>query len=101
MKRFKHILALVLAVLLLLSACGTVPSDPTNTNTEPTKATEPSAIRPSVDNGTLVFYGLLILVLVAALCIVIMLILRRKNEDESDPQENEQEQNEQEESEPQ
>jgi len=44
MKKFKHILAAVLAVLLLLTACGTVPPDPTNT--EQTKATEPSEYIP-------------------------------------------------------
>jgi len=52
MKKYKRFLSLMLAVLLLLSACGTVPPDPTNTNTEPTKATEateyipPFATRP-------------------------------------------------------
>jgi len=50
MKKFKHILAAVLAVLLLLTACGTVPPDPTNTEqTKATEATEyipPFATRP-------------------------------------------------------
>ena len=50
MKKFKHILAAVLAVLLLLTACGTVPPEPTNTEqTNPTEATDekpPFAIRP-------------------------------------------------------
>jgi len=50
MKKHKKLLSLILTVLLLLTACGTVPPDPTNT--EPTKATEateyipPFATRP-------------------------------------------------------
>jgi len=50
MKKFKHILAAVLAVLLLLTACGTVPPEPTNTEpanpTEPTDEKPPFTIRP-------------------------------------------------------
>jgi len=46
MRKYKHILSLTLVVLLLLTACGTVPPNPTNTNTEPTKATEPSEYIP-------------------------------------------------------
>ena len=46
MKGFRHILSIVLAILLLLTACGTVPPDPTDTNTELTKATEPSEYIP-------------------------------------------------------
>ena len=44
MKTYRQILSLTLAVLLLLTACGTVPPDPTST--EQTKATEPSEYIP-------------------------------------------------------
>ena len=44
MKKYKRFLSLMLAVLLLLTACGTVPPDPTST--EQTKATEPSEYIP-------------------------------------------------------
>jgi len=50
MKSFKHILAVIWAILLLLTACGTVPPNPTNTEqTKPTEMEEtipPFATRP-------------------------------------------------------
>ena len=50
MKKYKKLLSLILALLLLLTACGTVPPEPTNTEqTNPTETTEyipPFATRP-------------------------------------------------------